>query len=221
MDKKDEQRKGISRPYAWMAGRLAAVSAVYIVAVVFAVGCDEVQRRRLLTFFFEGVPSAESQLQPTTSVVNTRVLPAGSPPGKADTPVGRQRQGSRHAPARECVTCHASSFRQYERQLVAPVPQLCHNCHAGREIQGEQVHGPVAVGECTVCHNPHQSGYVHLQAAPQPELCFRCHVQDDMATIPGHQQMEDTICTDCHDPHSSGREKLLKAHVKAAPTVTD
>lgn len=199
--------------------RLAVVSGM--LAIALGIGCSDVERRRVLTFFFEGVPPIEGGVHRSVVVVNTGELPAGGATGRPDTPAAAQRRGSRHPPARDCIKCHASSFQQYQRELIAAVPELCYMCHANFATPGARLHGPVAVGECVICHNPHQSGYVHLQAAPQPDLCYRCHVAEDMATIPGHTRMEDTICTDCHDPHAGEREKLLKYAVSPDPNTFD
>ncbi|MBE0534226.1 MAG: hypothetical protein IH624_01055 [Phycisphaerae bacterium] len=202
---------------AWLLG-------ICLFAAVFSIGCDDSQRHAWLTLFFEGVPPVDKDARPSSSVVvlNTGGLPADGTAG--DLSAGSlQRRGSRHSPARDCTICHASSFRQYERELIEPVPQLCYSCHDRHETPTNRLHGPVAVGECVFCHNPHQSGYVHLQVAPQPDLCYRCHVRGDIAAVAGHDKMEEMLCTDCHDPHASEHEDLLKiaATLPADPNIIE
>jgi len=202
-----------------MSVRIASLAGMCIFAAAFSVGCDDVQRHKWLTVLFEGVPPVDRDFHPAPSVVvvNTGGLPDGGAAGGLNGPGSAQRRGSRHEPAPDCTKCHASSFQEYRRELIEPVPQLCYTCHKTYETPTSRLHGPVAVGECVFCHNPHQSGYVHLQNAPQPELCYRCHVRGDMAAIPGHDTMEDTICTECHDPHGSEKEKLLKSAETSQP----
>lgn len=175
--------------------------------------CSKEQRHRVLTFFFEGVPSldgSDSRITFRTSTwTNVDAVQARVKKGRGVTG-SSQARGSSHEPVRDCEKCHGRRTSGGKRGLVEPVPDLCYSCHDNYGEHGEYVHGPVGVGECLFCHDPHQSGYVNLQRAAQPELCFRCHSKKDMDTIPGHHIAKESICTECHDPHMSQVRKLLR-----------
>ena len=182
----------------------------FFMILLFCFGCNDVERHRILTFFFEGVPSIDDAFRPVKVRRKSggSVAVAGLDPFAAR--LAEQRAGLRHEPAGECNKCHRGQMGAKFNQLTKPMPGLCYSCHDDFEAAGGTLHGPVAVGACAFCHNPHQSSYVHLQKAAQPELCFLCHQREDMPTILDHENKLETICTDCHDPHTSSMKKLLK-----------
>ena len=177
--------------------------------ICLCLGCNDVERYRILTFFFEGVPAVDHAFWPAQTATSKGISgPRGRGAGVALAFRFGQKRGSDH-PSRDCNRCHISRGRS-GRQLVEPPPDLCYSCHEDRKANGEYVHGPVVAGECLFCHESHQSRYVHLQKAPVPDLCYRCHQREDMGTIEGHEDRLEAICTDCHDPHVSSIKKLLK-----------
>ena len=178
--------------------------------VCLCVGCNEVERHRILTFFFEGVPPVDQAFLPVQTVrVGAGSGTRESDGGGASASRSGQKWGSDH-PSRDCNRCHFSRGGRGGRELVEPPPGLCYSCHEDHKAAGKHVHGPVVAGECLFCHEPHQSGYVHLQKAPVPDLCYRCHRREDMGTIVGHEDLLERICTDCHEAHVSTQDKLLK-----------
>ena len=176
-------------------------------------GCSKVQRYKVLTFFFEGVPHP-NQRKIITIFHGEGQSGWDESNGPLTEYVGEdvlgQRGRSLHKFAQDCSKCHVGSTMRRERRLVRPIPDLCYMCHSNYEESGGNLHGPIAVGECIFCHRPHQSSFVNLQEAPQPDLCYKCHDKREMHLIIDHEDKIESKCTDCHDPHSSIRKKLLK-----------
>lgn len=188
----------------------------FFMILLFCFGCNDVERHRILTFFFEGVPDVDAAFRP--AIIRRSAGGGGSAAVAGLSPfaarVARQRIGVRHEPAGECNKCHRGRMGAKFNELSMPVPELCYSCHENHRIEEGYSHGPVTAGACVFCHDPHQSGYVHLQRAAQPELCYRCHQREDMPTILDHEDKLETICTDCHDPHTSSMRKLLKPQAR-------
>lgn len=179
-------------------------------------GCDRMTRYKVLTFFFEGVPSpdgkypgAEPNIVTVRNVDRINAKNANAMATNADQ--WGQRLSSRHDFVKECDKCHLGDLRSGRQELKKPVPNLCYSCHTDLHQAGDYLHGPLNVGECVFCHDPHQSTYIHLQKAPQPDLCYRCHQRQDIEVVPGHQELLEKVCTDCHDPHGGPTLQFLKA----------
>ena len=177
--------------------------------ICFCLGCNDVERHRVLTFFFEGVPAVDHAFWPVQVATSKGIRdPRRYGGGVASVSYSGQERGSDH-PARDCNKCHRSSGRS-GRRLVEPPPDLCYSCHEDHKAKGKHLHGPVIAGECLFCHESHRSRYVNLQKAPVPDLCYRCHLLADMGTIVGHEDRLEAICTNCHEAHVSTQDKLLK-----------
>jgi predicted CXXCH cytochrome family protein len=179
--------------------------AMFVYVVAFVTGCDEVERHKVLTYFFDGVPppgqdqSEAGPFDPNAQPVNQ----AGQTPGWYV-----------HKPQEDCTNCHrkrASRGFSAETYLIASVPRLCYKCHEDYTANASYVHGPVADGRCLFCHNPHRSRIKHLLTRPEPELCFLCHDQTTIESIPAHLPEQTSACTDCHDPHAGSTKALLKS----------
>jgi len=198
------------RGYLWLFALL--VPGLFFLSFL-CVGCNDVERYRILTFFFEGVPPVDRAFLPAPAAFEDGSDNGTSDGGGTTRARSAQERGSDH-PSRDCTKCHFS--RGGNRELVEPIPGLCYSCHDNYETKGEYVHGPVAVGECKFCHEGHQSQYIHLQKAAQPELCYRCHNRQQMHTIADHEQMQDAVCTECHEVHVSVEPKLLKPGWRSA-----
>lgn len=213
---------------SWFLRRevLVCVLGLFIVFFSFCLGCNDVERHRILTFFFEGVPPVDAVFRPV-GIRRTRVGIDGSTTiGIVDerrVRIAQQKRGSQHASASQCDKCHFGRMGANQGRLAKPVPELCYSCHDNFETGDGNLHGPIVVEECMFCHESHQSAYVHLQKAAQPDLCYRCHLREDMGTIVDHEDKLDTICTDCHDPHTSSMKKFLKpgARLVADPNSID
>ncbi|MDH4202811.1 MAG: hypothetical protein OEV87_07940 [Phycisphaerae bacterium] len=189
---------------------------VLLLLMFFAgvIGCDRTTRYKVLTFFFEGVPSPDAkyiQSKPKDTILSSadRLKAVKSANVLVLDSLG-QRRSSRHSIAKDCAQCHAGDLRSGRQELKTLLPKLCYSCHTDLYQESDYLHGPINVGECVFCHEPHQSAYVHLQKAPEPQLCYRCHQREDIATIPDHPEYLEKVCTDCHNPHGSPVPHLLK-----------
>jgi len=171
---------------------------------VFIVSCDDVERHKTLTFFFDGVPP------PGQEGLRIGSLDPNSP---ELVRTGQAPAWYVHEPRKDCSICHGRrkqrsfSSRIY---LKSPVPKLCYHCHADYTESAPFVHGPVAVGQCLFCHNPHKSKIEHLLIAPEPGLCYQCHDIDTIELIAAHLPKQLSSCTDCHDAHAGSAKGLLK-----------
>jgi predicted CXXCH cytochrome family protein len=178
---------------------------------VVVVGCDEVERHKTLTFFFDGVP-------PLGGYVEEEVV---VDPNAVDARRRRQRPKEVwfiHDPQDECVTCHGEKTKQRwfsaQVQLVVEVPELCYGCHENfAELEG-WVHGPVANGLCLYCHDPHRSRNEHLLRRPVPDICYGCHEAEVIAAMGQHCTEPYLKCNDCHHGHASAEQHLLKDNWK-------
>lgn len=171
---------------------------------IFILSCDEVERHKTLTFFFDGVPplGPESLQEESLDANSLKVAQTGQAP-----------VWYIHEPRKDCSNCHTKrKQRSFSSQtyLIAPVPKLCYNCHDDYTASAAFVHGPVAVGQCLFCHNPHKSKIKYLLTAPEPGLCYQCHDKNTIELIAAHLPKQLSSCTDCHNPHASSTKALLK-----------
>ena len=176
-----------------------------ILLVLFFISCNEIERHKALTFFFDGVPPlGQGGLQ--TEPIET------SSPELSQT--GQAQVWYVHEARKDCSNCHSKriqrGFSSSQPRLIAPIPKLCYNCHTDFATSAQFVHGPVAVGQCLFCHNPHKSQIKHLLREPEPDLCYECHDINTIELIAAHLPKQLSDCTYCHDPHSSTNEVLLK-----------
>lgn len=172
--------------------------------------CDEVERHKALTFFFDGVPPLGG---------------AEFDHGPFDSNSSEQEQAGQrptwyvHEPVKDCSNCHRKQRPQSlssQTHLIAPVPQLCWKCHTDPTTSASFVHGPVAVGQCLFCHNQHRSKIEHLLIKAQPNLCYLCHDRSMIELIPAHLTQQTSACTDCHYPHAGPTKALLRGPIPPA-----
>jgi predicted CXXCH cytochrome family protein len=174
--------------------------------VLFLVSCNEIERHEVLTFFFDGVPPLEQERLAGEPLETTPAQLAQT----AEAPVWYV-----HEARKDCSNCHSKRKQRgfsSDPRLIAPIPQLCYNCHTDFTASAAFVHGPVAVGQCLYCHNPHKSQIKYLLSRPEPELCYQCHDINTIELIPAHLPKQLSACTDCHDPHASSNKALLKGN---------
>ena len=180
---------------------------------VFIISCNEVERYKALTFFFDGVPSLGSE------ELKGKFVDYDS---QEFTQIPPNQLWYVHEPRKDCTICHGKRGQQkgfsLQVRLTAPVPKLCYNCHADYTASASFVHGPVAVGQCLFCHNPHKSKIKHLLKEPEPKLCYKCHNINTIESIPAHFTNQQFACTDCHYAHASSAKYLLKG---ATPQTND
>jgi predicted CXXCH cytochrome family protein len=174
---------------------------LYLCLAIIA-SCNETKRHRVLTFFFDGVPPLEGLPQDDGLTIDPRT--------------GRQRREivwTVHAPQRDCDRCHGAQRKQdfsSAVKLVAPVPDLCYQCHTQPTQMSGWVHGPVAAGDCLICHEPHRTVTPHLLKKPVPEICYQCHDPGAVWEIDRHDSPAYAACLDCHSGHASTESHLLK-----------
>lgn len=176
--------------------------------VMLVMSCDEVERYRVLSFFFDGVPPlVEERIISSDEVMDTN---SGLPLTKGV--VQGKRVERVHGPSRNCKLCHEKldKSKWAASQVTKRTPEICYGCHEDYTESGLHVHGPVAVGACDFCHDPHISGYDALLKDPEPELCYRCHNQKSIESIPAHRTDMSSGCKPCHEAHSSSKKKLLR-----------
>jgi predicted CXXCH cytochrome family protein len=166
--------------------------------------CDEVERHKVLTFFFDGVPPLRRETAETRA--------AGLKDSRAadKAPAGLWHT---HEPVKNCTVCHGEQRRAgaaRKVQLVAEVPQLCYNCHKGYSALEAWVHGPVATGNCLLCHEPHKAKNESLLRKPAPGLCYQCHEEQAIRLIKNHAETSYARCIDCHEGHASTTRSLLR-----------
>ena len=172
---------------------------------VLVVSCDEVERYKTLTFFFDGVPPlGQEGLQ--EELINSYF--------QESTQTRPKQLWYVHEPQKDCTLCHGrrKQLRGFSLQvrLTAPVPKLCYGCHADYTVSAPFVHGPVAVGQCLFCHNQHKSKIEHLLKEPEPKLCYLCHDINTVELMPAHFTNQQFACTGCHNAHASPVKALLK-----------
>lgn len=173
---------------------------------VFVVSCNEVERHKVLTFFFEGVPPLGQEHLSEEPVAND--LRTSSQAG--------QQIWFVHEPRKNCTNCHDKSKQSKfapQTYLIKSIPELCYGCHDDFRISAAYVHGPVANGKCLFCHHHHQSKIEHLLLKPEPELCLDCHNVGRIDLIPGHIGKLHLKCTECHDPHKGSARYFLKENL--------
>lgn len=184
--------------------RMRPALFVLMLLALFFISCNEIERHNALTFFFDGVPPlGQEGLQEGTLETSS--------PELAQT--GQAPVWYVHEARKDCSNCHGKRIQRSfapQPRLIAPIPQLCYNCHADFTASAPFVHGPVAVGQCLFCHNPHKSQIKYLLRKPEPELCYQCHDENTIELIAAHLPKQLSDCTACHDPHASINEALLK-----------
>ena len=168
-------------------------------------GCNPATRHRMLTFFFDGVPSLTGSGDATAGE-DEQAATDDAAGAKED----RQVVMSSHQPASDCAKCHTTERQTGLPDLIKAEPELCYDCHADYTINRRVVHGPVAVGECLICHEPHKSRFRRLRRMREPQLCYYCHAESVVKTIAAHQELPTSVCTRCHDPHAGAARMLLK-----------
>lgn len=189
-------------------------TVVGLIAVAFLstliISCNPVQRHKVLTFFFDGVPPLGGREVVAEASATTNM---NFQPGQTTPPAQPKVVWFIHEPQKDCAGCHGSRKRRgfsTEVKLVTKVPELCYECHEGFSAMQGWVHGPVAAGQCLICHDPHKSENEHLLKCPIPELCNFCHEKEEIALVPDHSEEAYLMCNNCHESHTSSERSLLK-----------
>ena len=197
---------GLKNNYAVLFQNRTTLAGIVLLVFTgaFVTSCDEVERHKVLTFFFEGVPPLSQDR------LSDEIVESGSGQLLQKRPTQRWYA---HQPIKDCSLCHDRRRQRLfssQTYLIKPIPELCYECHADYTTSASYVHGPVAVGQCLLCHEHHRSRIEHLLKEPQPKLCYICHNADMINSIPAHLTQQKLACTDCHNSHTSSIKYLLK-----------
>ena len=159
-----------------------AIAPVLLVAAAFlftAAACSREVRHRVLTFFYDGVPSLNAGLaEPDAGMTESSEVTAEGEPG------ARAKKGKKfyNHPAywkNLCGGCHEGDGGG----LLKTVREgLCQTCHPDNPPRKKFVHGPVAVNGCLACHLYHRSEYPKVLVTDAQSLCYQCHVEEELIT---------------------------------------
>lgn len=185
--------------------RPGGLFALLLIAVgLVASACSTTTRHKVLTFFFDGVPSIDAAAS-DKAATNTTSYASGTVQISSAAAIAFPKVTGDvvHPPyqSQSCTACHEFGGPE---GLTAPLAELCSQCHERIDI-GSVVHWPVKQGRCSLCHDPHQSPNPRLLRRPATTLCLSCHNGSQLSHGP-----EMGACLDCHQPHSSNQAKLLK-----------
>lgn len=185
-----------------------------LLLLTFACSSDPLTSHKLKTDFFDGVPDlppleqlcADNLKGLFGTYYRERLaeLTSGTIEEKRKTV-----SGSSHPPYAEknCKGCH--DFKA-ENMLITADDQLCEVCHVDF-VQGNYVHGPVAVRDCTACHLPHSSENKALLKESLSGICEKCHQEARLAVGMHNAVMEHNMdCVDCHNAHGGDKVYFLK-----------
>ncbi len=166
--------------------------------------CSPYAGKGLLTFFFDGVPIADSTETVSKELVSELV-------DSSDQVMAASLLQSplifNHYPyeERDCASCHDQNSLG---NMIEPQPGLCYTCHEDLTTRFKYLHGPVASGYCTSCHDPHMSEAEKLLRFTGQLLCLHCHTAESVFKNEMHQDLDGMECTDCHNPHG-GEDKYI------------
>lgn len=158
--------------------------------------CSPLARHHALSFFFDGVPLADT----TETPVEMQQHESMTAP---DSSIVIQRNSyAYHQPyqRKQCVACHNENA---VGSLVRQEPELCYSCHENFNTQFASLHGPVDAGFCSSCHDPHMSREKYLLKTAGNALCTICHLAEEVRQPPEHADIGKALCISCHDPHTS------------------
>ena len=179
-----------------MHNKAAVIVVLAVSGLLLSLACSVNTRHRVLSFFFDGVPSPGAD-----EAAGERPETVGSPqPQTTQLLPARLPRTFVHQPYRDgrCAACHDMNTGG----MVRPLDEgLCLICHAEVVQSARFLHGPVAVNDCTTCHHYHFANHKALLLEATNDLCLGCHDRDDLTTGDHHTSLDSTTCTDCHDPH--------------------
>ncbi len=192
--------------------------SIILSSTLVLLSCNEEERYRVLSFFFDGVPLPESMRPVAEQIDSTRIDSTTKNRVRKPIKPRLQVEATRmylHKPFREkkCTFCHLGDMGQ--RLQMERVDELCKSCHEQFKENYTYVHGPVAIGQCLICHNPHSTRYPHLTIRQGEQLCRYCHKNVNRASAPEHYFIGQKVCYECHNPHFSNTSKFFVLSTKA------
>jgi predicted CXXCH cytochrome family protein len=151
----------------------------------------------VLSFFFDGVPQEEKNIENPSSDSLLSVLQDSSSTLIA---ISENPEMHYHQPFQQ-KNCHACHDQGSVGDLLTDIPDLCYSCHEDYSKKFKYLHGPIEMGFCNSCHKPHMSEAEKLLISPNNQLCFHCHVIYQVKQPESHIEIGDAKCIECHDPH--------------------
>ena len=180
---------------------LNRMAVLILLAVFLCVSCSTQKHFRLLSFFFDGVPSAE---EPSAAAAQDKEEAGESESGLIAYAESKKYFDHQPYMDRDCSSCHLDDDKGLRGEDL-----MCQGCHKGRSDSFLHEHGPWGGGFCITCHEPHRSEYEGLLKLPGNELCFSCHGAEYGKESIFHQLREEQSCTACHGPHGGQNFSLL------------
>jgi len=191
---------------------LPALLFAFLSCFLLASCSDPTTRHKVLSTIFDGVPSLPPAGEMCNEYYHERVAAETEGREMADVNADTdQDRRSSHKPYKEkkCKDCHSKN-KNINAGLIAPKRELCGVCHQDF-VQGDNIHGPVAVGDCLACHLPHNSPYPSLLKEDPDKVCDLCHQESRLAAAMHERFVVKTIsCGECHDPHAGDARYFLK-----------
>lgn len=168
--------------------------------------CSPKISRNLLSFLFDGAPSAGQDSLIHSDVFRDTALAVTLTAEACDS---LHDDTYYHYPYSEnyCSSCHDENSKS---EMIMPEPELCYACHEDYSNVYPVVHGPAAGGYCTSCHHPHLSKEAKLLNRKGSALCLYCHESKMIAGNPVHADTGNTNCSECHNPHGGNDRKLIR-----------
>lgn len=179
--------------------------SIFLILFLFILSgsCSVEKNRKILTFFFDGVPEKQSPEDPNEITTGENSVKKRKANLKSIKIISYHPDHK----TRKCNKCHSRSSANF---LVTEKKELCFTCHKPEKFAGPFVHGPVAVKACGACHDPHQSKNKKLLLAEGKDLCLLCHKVPLMGpTYP----CKGDVCTDCHEAHVASNKFFLKQNI--------
>jgi len=188
--------------------RKIGFGCIFYAGMILLCQCSPYAGGRLLTFFFDGVPEADTA--PVVSKPGAEVF--DSIPDQAGAMALNEAAMRIHDPyaEKECSACHDEHSLG---SMTEPQPGLCYLCLEDLSEKYACLHGPVAGGYCTACHDPHSSKNEKLLKFKGDELCFYCHQEKHVFRNEMHEGLDGMACSDCHNSHGGEQKFLIEEHV--------
>lgn len=189
-----------------MSRKIFGFVAIFILLGSF--GCQQIEKKNCLRFFFDGVPATEDILKEKNKFYDN----------ETNTTEAEKENGLLyHSPYKEdkCVACHDFSGNSANLLKSERLSEICFQCHKKELFQKKNVNLPVFLGKCDICHDPHQSKEKALMKEKAVGICLICHPDfSDRSKFIQGKGSEIGACVTCHNVHSSDENHLLRASEK-------
>lgn len=185
------------------------IGILLLVLCLCLAGCsDPVQRHKVLSLVFDGVPAMPPATERLCEDFATQKV-EGEVVLEDESQSTHQRSTHQPYVEKNCKDCHSQN-KAVDAGLIVPKQELCLVCHVDF-VQGKNVHGPVAVGDCLACHLPHHSEHPSLLIDSPDRICSLCHQEGRLAGAMHDRFINKSInCGECHDPHAGDARYFLK-----------